>query len=103
MTYDALNRLTLKDYPQGMGTDVTYTYDSTSGNNYGKGKRTGMSDAFTPDHDTPPVPGTTYKYDERGRLIQESRTIPDNGTYTTSFTYDGADRIVTITYPTGET
>jgi RHS repeat-associated protein len=93
MTYDALNRLTLKDYPQGSGTtDVTYTYDSTSGGNYGKGQRTGMTDAL----------GTTsYKYDTRGRQIEEKRTV-DAVDYTTGFTYDGADRVATVTYPTGE-
>jgi RHS repeat-associated protein len=94
MTYDALNRLTAKTYPQGSGmTDVGYSYDSISGGNYGKGQRTGMTDAL----------GTTgYKYDARGRLIEEKRTV-DSVDYTTSFTYDGADRTVTVTYPTGET
>jgi YD repeat-containing protein len=93
-TYDALNRLTGKSYPQGSGmTDVTYTYDSTDGGNYGKGWRTGMSDTL----------GTTsYKYDNRGCLIEEKRTI-DSVDYTTQFAYDGADRVTSITYPTGET
>jgi RHS repeat-associated protein len=93
-TYDELNHLTGKSYPQGSGmTDVTYTYDSTSGGNYGKGQRTGMTDAI----------GTTgYKYDNRGRPIEEKRTI-DSVDYTTQFAYDGADRVTSITYPTGET
>jgi len=73
-------------------TNVTYTYDSTSGGNYGKGLRTGMTDAL----------GTTsYKYDTRGRLIEENRTI-DSDNYTTQFAYDGAGRITNIIYPTGE-
>ena len=72
--------------------DITYTYDSTDGGNYGKGLRTGMTDAA----------GTTsYKYDARGREIEEKRTL-DSVDYITSFSYDGADRTVTITYPTGE-
>jgi RHS repeat-associated protein len=93
-TYDELNRLTAKSYPQGSGmTDVTYTYDSTIGGNYGKGQRTGMTDAI----------GTTgYKYDNRGRPIEEKRTI-DSADYTTQFAYDGADRVTSIIYPTGET
>ena len=93
-TYDALNRLTGKSYPEGSGmTDVTYTYDSTDGDNYGKGQRTGMTDALG---------ATSYKYDDRGRLIEETRTI-DSVDYTTQFAYDGADRVTSSTYPTGET
>jgi RHS repeat-associated protein len=94
-TYDALNRLTGKTYPSGSGmTNVSYTYDSTTDGNYGKGRRTSMTDAA----------GTTsYKYDARGRLIQEILSfwiisIP------TVYGYDSADRLTTITFPnTGET
>jgi YD repeat-containing protein len=94
LTYDELNRLTGKLYPQGSGmTDVTYTYDSTSGGNYGKGQHTGMTDA---------IGATSYKYDAWGRLIEEKRTI-DSVDYTTQFAYDGADRVTSITYPTDET
>jgi RHS repeat-associated protein len=92
-TYDALNRLTGKNYPSGSGmTDVTYTYDSMLGGNYGKGLLTGMSDASGT---------TTYKYDVRGRLIEEKRTV-DSVAYATHYSYDSADRLATITYPTGE-
>jgi RHS repeat-associated protein len=93
-SYDELNRLTGKTYPQGSGmTDVTYTFDSTSGGNYGKGRRTGMTDA---------TGSTAYKYDTRGRLIEEKRTI-NSVNYTTQFAYDAADRMTTVTYPGGET
>ncbi len=94
MVYDALNRLTNKNYPGGSGmTNVVYSYDSTSGGNYGKGQLTAMTDA---------IGTTTYKYDTRGRLIEEKHTV-DTVDYITTFTYDGADRTVTITYPSGET
>jgi RHS repeat-associated protein len=94
MTYDALGRLTAKTYPQGSGmTNVSYSYDSTSGGNYGKGQRTGMTDASG---------STSYKYDSWGRLVEEKHTI-NSVVYTTQFTYDGSSRIVTVTYPTGET
>lgn len=43
----------------------------------------------------------SYKYDTRGRLIEEKRTV-DSVTYTTTCTYDSADRVATITYPTGK-
>ena len=94
MVYDAMNRLTNKNYPTGSGmTNVVYTYDSTAGGNYGKGLRTGMTDAAGTTSDT---------YDTRGRLIEEKKTI-SSVDYTTSYTYDGLDRAVTVTYPTGET
>lgn len=96
LNYDALNRLMGKTYPRGLGmTNVGYTYDSTAGGNYGKGKRTSMTDALGSN-------STTDKYDNRGRLIQETKTI-SSIPYTTSYTYDGADRNTAITYPTGET
>jgi RHS repeat-associated protein len=60
---------------------------------YGKGKRTGMTDASG-------VSG--YKYDNLGRQTQQQKTI-DSTLYTTQYTYDAADRVVTITYPNNET
>ncbi|MBI2831198.1 MAG: hypothetical protein HYX79_02970, partial [Chloroflexi bacterium] len=94
--YDAINRLTGKTYPQGSGmTDVTYTYDAyEAGVNYGKGKRTGITDVLGTN-------SATYKYDARGRLSEEKRTV-DSVAYTTGFTYDGADRTATVTYPSDE-
>jgi RHS repeat-associated protein len=89
-TYDALDRLVAKTYPQGSGmADIVYTFDDYAGGNYGKNKRTGMIDAA----------GTiSFKYDDRGRLIQENR-VSDNVSYVTSYSYDNADRLLTITYP----
>ncbi|MFA4835693.1 MAG: RHS repeat-associated core domain-containing protein [Dehalococcoidia bacterium] len=94
LSYDALNRLAAKTYPAGSGmTNITYTYDSTADGNFGKGFKTSMTDAA----------GTTaYKYDARGRTIQEKRTI-DSSEYVTGFAYDSGDRLATVTYPTGET
>ncbi len=94
-SYDALNRLTGKSYsgdseaPDECKTmaAVSYTYDQGT---YGKGRRTGMS-----------VTGgssTAWVYDKRGRMTSESKTI-DNTTYTTSYSYDAADRMQTMTYP----
>ena len=94
MVYDAMDRLTNKNYPSGLGmTNIVYSYDSITNGNYGKGLQTGMTDAS----------GTTSDiYDTRGRLVQETKTI-NSTPYTTSYTYDGLDRVATITYPTGET
>jgi len=48
MVYDAMNRLTNKNYPAGSGmTNIVYSYDSIANGNYGKGLRTGMTDAAT--------------------------------------------------------
>ncbi len=95
MVYDALNRLTNKNYPSGSGmTNISYGYDSTSGGNYGKGKRTSLSDALGANSDS-------WKYDSWGRLIREDKIV-DSATYTTQYSYDGAYRIATITYPGGE-
>jgi RHS repeat-associated protein len=93
LSYDGINRLTGKTYPQGSGmTNVTYSYDSTTGGNYGKGLRTGMSDA---------IGVTYYKYDTRGRLIEETRT---GGSIEciTMYTYDNLDRLSAVFYPTEE-
>ncbi|MEQ4487937.1 MAG: RHS repeat-associated core domain-containing protein [Dehalococcoides mccartyi] len=93
-SYDDLNRCTGKTYPQGSGmTDVEYTYDDTTGGNFGKDQRTGMVDA---------AGSIVYIYDNWGRLIQETRTVDAGGggsEYTTTYLYDGLNRIVSITYP----
>ncbi len=92
-SYDAMNRLTGKIYPSGSDmTDVVYTYDSTADGNCGKGRCTGMTDA---------AGSINYKYDSRGRVIEETRTV-DSIDYMTQYAYDGADRKTSITYPTGE-
>jgi RHS repeat-associated protein len=88
MTYDALNRLTAKNYPAGSGmTNISYTYDNATGGNYGKGKRTGITDASG-------VSG--YTYDNLGNITSKNGV---NYTYGTkphavtnvglkSYTYD---------------
>jgi RHS repeat-associated protein len=91
--YDELNRLTFIDYPD-TEEDVTYQYDGsnyTGGEDYGVGRLTGVIDQ-----------GGTTKifYDFRGNVKEERRTS-DNVTYVTAFTYDDADRLLTITYPSG--
>jgi len=88
--YDPLNRVTLKDYPSG--TDVVFTYDETTSTN-GIGRLTTMSDASGI---------TKYFYDQSGRPTSIGRTI-DGTTYSIGATYDGLDRINSVTYPDGET
>lgn len=83
--YDALNRVTSIDYP-GTAEDVTYAYDNCA---LGIGRLCQVADAS----------GTTqYGYDAFGNVLTENKT--ELGVvYTTSYTYDAANRIKTITYP----
>jgi RHS repeat-associated protein len=46
---------------------------------------------------------TTWDYDSRGRMTSETKTVTGAGTYTTAWTYNYADQVATMTYPTGET
>lgn len=86
LAYDALDRLMGRTYPAGSGmTNVVYAYDSTSGGNYGKSRKTGMTDASG---------ATAWKYDTRGRVVQETRTVASVD-YTTAYTYDANGNMTT--------
>jgi RHS repeat-associated protein len=87
--YDALNRLTSIDYPN-TSLDVTLTYDEGSNQ---KGRLTTMVDGSGT---------TTFEYDVFGNLTEESKTVGAN-THVTGYGYDGADLLVSITYPSGRT
>lgn len=102
-TYDALGRVTGITYPQATGNQlksVTYNYDSVAGGNYGVGRLTQVieADAATPTANTLQV--TDYRYDQKGRLTQETRTI-NTVAYVTGYGYDAAGRMDSITYPSG--
>lgn len=90
-TYDAINRVTAVVYPAHTAENVTYTYDSTSGGNKGKGRLTSYSNDGG---------ATTIKYDERGNITQTAFTI-DSKTFTTSYTFDGNNNLSSMTYPGG--
>jgi RHS repeat-associated protein len=86
-SYDALNRLTLIDYP-ATEEDVTYIYDACPN---GTGRLCTVQDQS----------GTTnYAYDAFGNVTQENHT--ELGiTYVTAYTYDAGDRLLSMTYPSG--
>jgi len=101
--YDSLNRLVGKTYHNiadqpdldallcnASSYPVTYTYDAGT---YGKGRRTGMSDLSG---------SSTWTYDPRGRMTQETKTINGGGTFTTQYQYDDLDQVTRIIYPDGE-
>ncbi len=84
--YDALNRLTTIDFPTDV--DITYTYDDCSN---GKGRVCTMNDQA----------GTTeYEYEKRGRIVKEKKTIL-GVPYITSYSYDKAGTLKSITLPSG--
>jgi RHS repeat-associated protein len=73
----------------GSNTNLDYFY-FTDGD---IGRRVSMSD---------PSGSESWNYDVRGRVITDSKMISNAGTFKTSFGYDGLDRVLTTTYPTGE-
>jgi YD repeat-containing protein len=91
MTYDAAGRILTKTYPAATAENVTYTYDDVTAGNKGKGRLTRIaSQNVTIDR----------VYDVRGNIVTDTRTIAGL-VHTTSYLYDGADRVTQITYPSG--
>ena len=84
--YDALNRVTSITYQGG----ATHTFEYDLGV-FGKGRLSRVAE---------PGSVTQYGYDQKGRLLAETRTI--NGVnYTTSYRYDSVGRLAGVTYPGG--
>ena len=90
-SYDALNRITATTFAGAPTFNITYSYDSTAGGNFGIGRLTSVTD----------VSGqTAIKYDHRGNAVREDRTI-GGVLYTTEYKYDLADNLIEIVYPSG--
>jgi RHS repeat-associated protein len=98
--YDSLNRLVGKTYHDSSNLDtltcpgtpytIAYTYDAYDGSTqFGRGYRTGMTDTSG---------SAAWKYDTRGRVSNQTKTI-DSTNYTTQWTYNSADLVVTQVYP----
>ena len=90
-TYDAVDRVTAASFTGFSSENISYTYNSTSGSNKGVGRLTSFSDESG---------STTQKFDSFGNMIQTVRTIGSNN-YTTSYSYDLANRVTEIIYPSG--
>ena len=89
-TYDALDRVKTVAYPADAAENAAYTYDQGS---LGIGRLTGVTDAA----------GTLARsYDERGNMLSETR-VNGVATLVTTYTYDAANRVASITYPSGWT
>jgi len=109
-TYDALNRVTSIRYGTGglsgllaglfgpSPDDVTFSYDqgsttpTTTVCSFGIGRLCKVTDASGM---------SQYAYDAFGNIAAEVHAIL-NIAYTTAYTYDAADRLLSITYPDGQ-
>jgi len=86
--YDALNRPTGISFPSDPSEHVTYTYDQGAN---GRGRLSAMND---------PSGHTAYRYDVRGNISAVAHTR-DGVTLTTRYAYNRADKLVSMTYPSG--
>lgn len=83
--YDSLNRITKIDYQTD--TDVTYDYGLETIGTLGQ-----INDSVGMSH---------YYYDQRLRIISENRTA-DGRFWTTNWSYDSMDRVISQIYPSGQ-
>ncbi|MEO5625226.1 MAG: RHS repeat-associated core domain-containing protein [Dokdonella sp.] len=93
--YDALNRLTAITYVDTT-QNVTFAYDLSNtvtgcASSYPLGRLTRMIDNSG---------STTYCYDRRGNVLKKSQ-VTGGSTLDMVYTYDTADRLTSMTYPTG--
>ena len=89
-TFDALDRVLTTAYPTDTTENVAYTYDQTgTGSSFGIGRLTSVTDG---------AGSLTRAYEERGSLLTETR-VNGKTTLTTGYTYDGANRVASMTYP----
>ena len=91
-TYDALNRVVSSVSPRPSSTEtVSWTYDDTTAGSFGIGRAATMTD---------PTGSTIYRYERRGLLQSEAKTIAGS-TYPTSFAYDANGNRSAMNYPNG--
>lgn len=89
-TFDALDRPLTVTYPADATLNVAFTYDQT-GHGKGIGRLTSLTDA---------AGSLSRSYDERGNMLTETRTVGTTN-YPTTYSYDAASRVASITYPSG--
>jgi YD repeat-containing protein len=90
-SYDSSNRSILALAVKGSAPSesVAWAYDDTSANPFGKGRLTSMTD---------PTGSTVYRYERRGWLAEERKTVEGN-LYSTRYTYDADANRNSIVYP----
>lgn len=91
-TYDALGRVSTSTStsPTAPLEHVAWTYDENS-RPFSNGRLSAMSD---------PIGSTTYRYERRGLLLGEVRTV-EGAVYETSFGYDANGNRKMFVYPSG--
>jgi YD repeat-containing protein len=90
-SYDDAGRMLSKTYPAAAAENVSYTWDSVTGGNKGKGRLTSV---------TYQKGSMSWVYDDRGNVTSETRVI--NGkSASTAYQYTPNDEISQITYPSG--
>nr|WP_271204348.1 RHS repeat-associated core domain-containing protein [Methylopila jiangsuensis] len=83
--------MTSKTYNGGTTDRILVTWNGVASGNKGRGRLTRVTDAGG---------ASDFRYDARGNVLSETRTI--SGTvYATAYTWDLADRLTSITYPSG--
>ena len=105
-SYDALNRLTNKNYSDGT-QPVAYGYDGNIENGGGPASQYGIQslnaigDLQTGSNDVNAA--TAYSYDSMGRVVLQSVFLPSNGYWSpmVSALYDLAGNMTDLTYPDG--
>jgi RHS repeat-associated protein len=91
MRYDALHRLTQKNYSDGTPT-ATYNYDQSSANGVTLAHTVGRKSSESTAGSSPT--GSVFSYDNMGRVIDNSQCTPQNcGTGVFSFKYTQYDFI----------
>ena len=92
-TRDVLGRVTKRAPVRAPGQAIIYTYDTGGiGGSFPIGRLTKVSD---------PSGITLFKYDHRGNLLVKRQQIGTTAAANLIYTYDIADRIVRMTYPSG--
>ncbi|HUD43666.1 MAG TPA: RHS repeat-associated core domain-containing protein [Dokdonella sp.] len=96
-TYDALNRLTGISYPTST-LNTSYAYDQPDGTTGCSGSYpAGRLTRITEETGT-----TTYCYDRRGNVTRKRQLMSATlSLYTVDYTWTKADRLATLTYPSG--
>jgi len=89
-TYDALNRILSSVATRTSSSEtVTWSYDSTTAGSFGIGHVATLTD---------PTGSTAYRYERRGLLRSEIKTIA-GASYSTTYTYDANGNRNRLTYP----
>jgi RHS repeat-associated protein len=91
LTYDNAGRLLTKQYPAATGENITISWDSTTGGNYGVGRITEIDDASG---------SIKYAYNVLGQVTQEKKTT-SGVVYMIGYAYDLDGKATQITYPSG--